>query len=457
MRSFSSNDVNETRKQESVMSSNMSINRTICQGTSQQNSAESGLSRILKVVCPQVLSRVWVKAYLLNEITDSNRFDMRYGNLSFSNATPQDHSNCSGIQSQDILPDLNCDPDVYVEDFESCLSTSTKQKKGKGILVNHITDPSVYSIQSQDQLPDLNFAPDDKGKVKKMKMIVKRMTSTAGTFAVKSTGILEMQLMNVKICGEYFWNEERINKRYKKQRPEFSLFCGRGKIKLPNPTEPPQILKQLLFGSGHKSNHFREHIRSYNSMFSFTSMGGKVDVSVNQTRGPRTFKLSGQNYHQIGSLLPPEGSIPKFAQLYIYDTKNEMQNRMHAMSHGQNGNKLHAEIVDDLKKMLDDHNVLANTFRMVRDRFQEDRRSNVRLRLIGKRSTDGRRYNLPTVSEVAALVVGDFELSRCDRDIIIDTQSRQLQRINDLNAAYLSLQYPLLFHMVKTAIERTFP
>nr|XP_016514870.1 PREDICTED: uncharacterized protein LOC107831602 [Nicotiana tabacum] len=174
-------------------------------------------------------------------------------------------------------------------------------------------------------------------------------------------------------------------------------------------------------------------------------MGGKVDASVNQTKGPRTFKLSGQNYHQIGSLLPPEGSTPKFAQLYIYDTENEVQNRLHALGRGDRINELHAEIVQDLKQMLDDHNVLTKSFRMVRDKFHEHSQSNVRLRLIGKRNYDGRRYNLPTVSEVAALVVGDFDVSRCDRDIIVETQSGHLQRINGLNAAYLVLQYPLLF------------
>ncbi|KAM3221062.1 hypothetical protein P3L10_020330 [Capsicum annuum] len=164
-------------------------------------------------------------------------------------------------------------------------------------------------------------------------------------------------------------------------------------------------------------------------------MGRKVDSSVNQSRGPRTFKLSGQNYHRIGSLLPLEGSILKFAQLYIYDTDNEVQNRIHAVSRGHDINKLHVVIVSDLKQMLDSHNVLAKTFRS----------SKVRLRLIGKRGTDGRRYNLPTVSEVATLVVGDFEPSRSDRDIIIESHSGQLQRINELNATYLSLQYPLLF------------
>ncbi|OIT31337.1 hypothetical protein A4A49_61084, partial [Nicotiana attenuata] len=138
-------------------------------------------------------------------------------------------------------------------------------------------------------------------------------------------------------------------------------------------------------------------------------MGGKIDVSVYQTKGPRTFRLFGQNYHQIGSLLPPDGSTPKFAQLYIYDTENEVDNRIQAIHRGKSNNQLHAEIVNDLKQVLDEHNVLAKSFRMVRDRFQVDRSSNVRLRLIGKRGTSGRRYNLPTVSEVAALVVGDFE------------------------------------------------
>ncbi|XP_070006395.1 uncharacterized protein [Nicotiana sylvestris] len=154
-----------------------------------------------------------------------------------------------------------------------------------------------------------------------------------------------------------------------------------------------------MTNEGAKSKYFRENIRTYNSIFAFTSMGGKVDFSVNKTKGPRTFRLSGQNYHQIGSLLPPEGSSPKFAQLYIYDTENEVENRIHAISRGEMNNQLHVEIVNELKQMLDDNNVLAKSIRMVRDQFQTDGTSNVRLRLIGKRGSDGRRYNLPTVSE----------------------------------------------------------
>jgi hypothetical protein len=60
-------------------------------------------------------------------------------------------------------------------------------------------------------------------------------------------------------------------------------------------------------------------------------MGAHIDNSVNDGRGPPLFKICGQVHHRIGSLLPPDGSSPKFIQLYIYDTANEVQNRMNCL------------------------------------------------------------------------------------------------------------------------------
>ena len=72
-------------------------------------------------------------------------------------------------------------------------------------------------------------------------------------------------------------------------------------------------------------------------MFAFTSMGGKVDDSINKKgRGPYVFRLHGQTYHKIGSLLPEPGAPPKFAQLYIYDTENETENRARALRYMHN-------------------------------------------------------------------------------------------------------------------------
>jgi hypothetical protein len=62
-------------------------------------------------------------------------------------------------------------------------------------------------------------------------------------------------------------------------------------------------------------------------MFAFTSMGGQANTKINNGGGPPQFILSGQNYHRIGSLLPEQGTTSKFAQLYIYDTQNEVENR----------------------------------------------------------------------------------------------------------------------------------
>jgi hypothetical protein len=66
-------------------------------------------------------------------------------------------------------------------------------------------------------------------------------------------------------------------------------------------------------------------------MFAFTSMGGKIDTSRTRGNGPPVFVMNGENYHQIGSLLPLPGEQPKFAQLYVYDTDNEISNRMAAV------------------------------------------------------------------------------------------------------------------------------
>ncbi|XP_047942713.1 uncharacterized protein LOC125189482 [Salvia hispanica] len=81
---------------------------------------------------------------------------------------------------------------------------------------------------------------------------------------------------------------------------------------------------------------------------------------------------------------------------------------------------------------------------MVRERLLDSDES-VKLRLIGKRGKDGRTYNLPVVSEVAALIVGDVDENICDRDIIVEHRTGKLKRIHEMHPMYLPLQYPLLY------------
>ena len=67
--------------------------------------------------------------------------------------------------------------------------------------------------------------------------------------------------------------------------------------------------------------------------------------------------------------------------------------------------KVDDSLVADLREMIDQHNPHAKAFRMARDRMQYGDSTEMRLQLISKRNCDGRRYNLPTTSEVAALIV----------------------------------------------------
>nr|GEZ82120.1 DNA helicase PIF1, ATP-dependent [Tanacetum cinerariifolium] len=67
------------------------------------------------------------------------------------------------------------------------------------------------------------------------------------------------------------------------------------------------------------------------------------------------------------------------------------------------------------------------------------------LRLIVTRQRDGRQYNLPTASEVAALIVGDFDSTEHKRNIILYCQDDDFKRISELHPSYLTLHYLLFF------------
>ncbi|MCH79284.1 ATP-dependent DNA helicase PIF1 [Trifolium medium] len=225
-------------------------------------------------------------------------------------------------------------------------------------------------------------------------------------------------------CGAIMWLEERV-KRGSKSKPKFSLCCSKGDIELAPYMPLPEPLRTLYHGGDNRSKFFLENIRSFNSMFAFTSMGGKIETSLNDGNAPPVFLMNGENYHLIGSLLPLPDRPPKFAQLYIYDTDNEISNRMAS--------------VGDIRFALHRcNNPYVRAYTMIRDTLNFQASPNIKLRLLGKRCCDGRRYNLPSTSEVA-LVVGDFDSADFDRDVVVQTQTGLLQRISTFEPAYWPL------------------
>ena len=93
---------------------------------------------------------------------------------------------------------------------------------------------------------------------------------------------------------------------------------------------------------------------------------------------------------------------------------------MNVFSNGQINSDLDPSIVDALVQMFDESNTLVKIFRMSRDHFIDTDVHRLRLCLIGSRTTDGREYNLPTCSEIAAIIIGDIGVENAHHDIIVE-------------------------------------
>ncbi|KAG7586074.1 P-loop containing nucleoside triphosphate hydrolase [Arabidopsis thaliana x Arabidopsis arenosa] len=256
-----------------------------------------------------------------------------------------------------------------------------------------------------------------------------------------------------KYCGALMWHAERINKRLKTTDPTFTLCCGQGSVKLPFLKESPELIKKLLTGKDPQSRNYRKHLRIWNMVFAMTSLGGKVDKSIPKGKGPSMFRLQGGNYHLIGSLKPAEGDYAKYSQLYIVDTENEVDNRATVIGKGKESSRrgskdiLNKETIEAIMKMLNEVNPYVKNFRIAKERFESVNPQPFHMRICsGRKGADGRTYSMPTTSEVAALIPGDFTEGMPNRDIVLQERTTgHLTRISQIHISYLALQYPLIF------------
>ena len=135
------------------------------------------------------------------------------------------------------------------------------------------------------------------------------------------------------------------------------------KIQLPLIQETPLKLNSLVdYHGGPLSTYFRENIYAFNSMFAFTSFRANIDSTAKNSYGSHIFKISGQIHQLMGSLLPTGNNPPKFAQLYIYDTKNKIKNRISTFLFDDASKNLTRLIVKILVQMLDETNKLLKLF-----------------------------------------------------------------------------------------------
>ncbi|XP_028094699.1 uncharacterized protein LOC114294746 [Camellia sinensis] len=218
-------------------------------------------------------------------------------------------------------------------------------------------------------------------------------------------------------------------------RETSTMCCNNGTIILPPVTAPNEII-DIFSDQTVEGRHFRQNIRAYNHVFSFTSMDVHVDENLaTRTQGVYTFRAQGAIYHKIGSLLPNSSDRPRYLQLYVYDTDYENENRMFK------NEELHLDLLDKIKNILNTHNPFVHTFRQLAQRpYIHECRLQIK-----EKPRNRPQYNLLTAPEVAAVLVGGKEAGNLKpRDIIVQSTSGHLLNISNIVGYYDPLHYPLL-------------
>ena len=93
-----------------------------------------------------------------------------------------------------------------------------------------------------------------------------------------------------------------------------SLCCLKGNVQLEAFPQPQSFLRHLYEGTDSAGRHFLHNIHKYNSAFQMTSFGCN---EITMAGFNPSFRVQGQVYHRIGSLVPSAGESPKFILLTI--------------------------------------------------------------------------------------------------------------------------------------------
>jgi len=92
------------------------------------------------------------------------------------------------------------------------------------------------------------------------------------------------------------------------------LCCSGGKVLLNKIADPPEPLNNLINNTHDHSKVFLDNIQKYNYAFQMTYFS---TTEIRHGNFMPTFKIQGQLYHAVGSLLPSTNEELTFLQIYF--------------------------------------------------------------------------------------------------------------------------------------------
>ncbi|PWA72557.1 helitron helicase-like domain-containing protein [Artemisia annua] len=143
------------------------------------------------------------------------------------------------------------------------------------------------------------------------------------------------------------------------------------------------------------------------------------------------------------SYTPESDDDPKFLQLYIYDTRNEVRNRLNPFSNPDLP-PLDTEVVQGLIHFLDAHNELVQMFRTARDKCAQADVPEFKIRLY---SGEGpRSYELPSSNTLGAIVFDRGPESESNYDVVLEYIDGLVKRISKIHIIHV-ITVPVDFHL----------
>ena len=218
--------------------------------------------------------------------------------------------------------------------------------------------------------------------------------------------------------------------------------CGDGKVSLPLFPRPSPEIMELLLDNNQDGKIFRKNARYINNAVSLTSVAMKEERQVGFN--PSVI-INGQVYHRAGPLLPNDGEVPRYAQLYVNDPNLETNRRFENMVLPDTTTGPQREVLRRLLRQvqtaLHRDNPFVKDFKQILELPQEEfETKKLVISAVQPRGEHARRYNQQINLHEVSIVTNTEKY-----DLVVHLKGGGLQYVSDMNPKSMPLHFTLLF------------
>ena len=229
--------------------------------------------------------------------------------------------------------------------------------------------------------------------------------------------------------------------KFRREPPGFC--CSSGKVKTVPFPKPPGLLSELWMSNDTPGKLLKKYSREINNAVALSS----ITVTEKKFGGfTPSVIFQGQVKHRAGALLPANGEVPRYAQLYCLDARLEKTQRFENMYIPPSTSKTDKDglkkLLPEITNLLHAHNPFVKDFKMILE-IPEEELGHGKIVISAKerpRGEHARRYNAPANFEEVSILTNEEP-----HDLVLQLRGGGLRSIHDLNPKGMPLHFTLLF------------